>query len=146
MQLDPDWLSDFPKLRAEDFRETSPATAEYNCIAWAAGDSDRWWWPGWSYYWPRNAPRERSVEAFVRVYSLSGYQHCGDGLLENGFEKVAIYAKAGKPTHVARQLMNGEWTSKLGQDVDITHVKLSCLEGGIYGHVQVFLKRPRGDG
>jgi hypothetical protein len=38
--------SDFPRLIPLNHRETSPATAAYNCVAWAAGDTDHWWRPG----------------------------------------------------------------------------------------------------
>ncbi len=33
----------------------------YNCIAFAAGDQNRWWWPHFNkfcYYWPPHLPRE----------------------------------------------------------------------------------------
>ena len=35
----------FPALVGTGYFVTSPATPEYNCIAWAAGETDRWWWP-----------------------------------------------------------------------------------------------------
>ena len=35
----------FPGLRNSAYRVTSPAARDYNCIAWAAGDATRWWWP-----------------------------------------------------------------------------------------------------
>ena len=41
---------------------------------------------------------------------------------------VAIYQSGGLPTHAARQLSDGNWTSKLGPNIDITH-SLSGLEG-----------------
>jgi hypothetical protein len=40
-----------------------------------------------------------------------------------------------------RQLPSGEWTSKLGRDVDITHT-LAGLKGDSYGKPVVFLGRP----
>jgi hypothetical protein len=56
---------------------------------------------------------------------------------------VALYAKpAGTVTHAARQLASGEWTSKLGKDVDISH-SLRSLEGLTYGKVAVLLRRKR---
>jgi len=59
------------------------------------------------------------------------------------FEKVAIYALDGEPTHAARQLSDGTWTSKLGKDIDITHT-LRALEGSTYGQVAAYLKRALG--
>jgi hypothetical protein len=48
---------------------------------------------------------------------------------------------AGIPTHAARQLTSGAWTSKLGNAADIEH-ELRALEGEIYGVVALILKRP----
>jgi hypothetical protein len=76
----------FPRLGSTGFKVTSPATPRYNCIAWAAGDQSRWWWPTLPYWWPPQVPREDTVEAFVRVYAMLGYTPCQDGTLEAGFE------------------------------------------------------------
>lgn len=35
----------FPGLRETEYTLTSPEDRGYNCIAWAAGDLSRWWWP-----------------------------------------------------------------------------------------------------
>ena len=37
-----------------------------------------------------------------------GYESCADGMLEEGFERVAFYQSgSGDVSHVARQLSNG---------------------------------------
>lgn len=131
----------FPRLEAEGFRRTSQHTPEYNCIAWAAGDDDRWWWPSPESYWPPGVPEEATLECFVLAFATRGYEPCADGALEPGVEKVALYAdEAGVPTHAARQLPTGRWTSKLGTEVDIEHT-LPGLEGPVYGKVAAFLRR-----
>src|SRR5258708_7445589 len=107
----------FPKLSETVYIITSPATDRYNCIAWVAGDTDSWWWPDpfEQEYWPDEAPREETLEAFVVAFTGLGYALCLSGELEAGFEKLAFYADGhGVPTHAARQLRNGQWTSKLG--------------------------------
>jgi hypothetical protein len=43
--------------------------------------------------------------------------------------------------HFAWQLKDGNWTSKLGKDVDISHKTLQAIEGEIYGIVRQILKR-----
>lgn len=105
-------------------RTTSPASKEYNCIAWAAGDSKKFWWPLGG-YWPPNTPREVTLDMFERIFNNLGYERCSNADLEPGYRKIAIYAKSdGKPTHAARQLDNGKWTSKLGKREDVEHDSL----------------------
>jgi hypothetical protein len=70
-----------------------------------------------------------------------GFERCDDADWEPGVEKLAIFADASGPTHVARQLPNGMWTSKMGKMEDIEHT-LEGLSGGKYGYVQVILRRP----
>lgn len=132
--------SPFPALRASGFEVTSPATPAYNCIAWAAGENGRWWWPNPFGYWPDGVPVEETVEAFVLAYRTLGYEPCADGELEAGYEKVAIFSLNGKPTHAARQLPDGKWTSKLGMQVDLSH-GLGALNGPQYGEPTSFVRR-----
>lgn len=123
---------------------TSPSTAEYNCIAGAAGDTERWWWPisGSFAYWPLNIPLQETLEAFIEAFAVLGYSPCEDTEFEEGHEKIALYVdNSGKPTHAARQLSNGRWTSKLGKGQDIEH-ELDGLNGSGYGTVAQVLKRP----
>ena len=98
-------------------------------------------------YWPANALRQVTLEAFILAYGTLGYEPCPDGTLEPGFQKIVLYARAGKPTHVARQLDGGAWTSKLGKWVDIEHDDpdevLRFPKCSIYGDPVQFLKRPR---
>jgi hypothetical protein len=135
----------FPSLRNSSFRVTSQATRQYNCIAWAAGDTARWWWPDlggdMGAFWPSGVPQEESLEAFAAAFATLGYAICSDELPEPGFEKVALFAEAGMPTHAARQLPGGRWTSKLGLAEDIEH-DLYAVSGELYGNVVLFLKRP----
>jgi hypothetical protein len=141
-------LLGLPGLNSENCRITSMDSARYNCIAWAAGDSSRWWWPDAlrSYYWPSDAPREETIEAFVSAYATLGYAECSDASLEAGFQKVALFAKNSggevlKPTHAALQLPSGHWTSKLGALEDVDHSDLMALQGPAYGITVRYLKR-----
>ncbi len=136
-------LDAFLFLQNEGSSETSPAAPEYNCIAWAAGRTDVAWWPDSEKigYWPQDAPRVETLEAFHQAFESLGYSRCGDGDLEPDFEKVAFYALGGHPKHAARQLPDGQWSSKLGKYIDITHT-LHGLEGPLYGDVAGFMKRP----
>ncbi len=135
----------FPGLVGSGWRVTSPADTDYNCIAWAAGDTRNWWWPSQNVhteYWPPGVPRVETLDAFRAAFVLLGYVACGDEQREAGFEKVAIFASTqGLPKHAARQLMSGRWTSKLGNGEDIEH-GLRNLEGTLYGTIALVLKRP----
>lgn len=132
----------FPKLGIADFKLTSPETDDYNCIGWAAGVNHQFWWPSDDYYWPSEAPRVESIEAFIAAFATVGYVRSADATLKEGFEKIAIYVgSSGKPTHAARLLADGRWTSKLGPYKDISHRTLFGLEGGEYGTVSVFMER-----
>jgi hypothetical protein len=142
--------TDFPHLKDEDWQESSPVDASYNCIAFAAGRSDVYWWPDpfappLNDYWPQGVLCEETIEAFIELYRTFGYEpsdSSDDGSLETGYEKIALFALGTTPTHAAKQLPDGRWTSKLGVYEDIEHNNLSCLDGPCYGRVVQFLRRP----
>ena len=70
------------------------------------------------------------------------YAPCADDQRENGFEKVAIFVdSSGTPTHAARQMGSGMWSSKLGKEHDIAHELLGVC-GRHYGSVGMIVKRP----
>ena len=75
------------------------------------------------------------------AFESIGYQTCDDGALDEGFEKIALYALGMMYTHVARQLIDGRWTSKLGQLEDITHNTPEAIENSDYGEVAQFMRR-----
>jgi hypothetical protein len=130
-----------PRLSAKNYRETSPSTWSYNCIAWAAGSTDAWWWPAPGRFWPPGVEREETLAAFLEAFATLGYIPCESAELEKDFEKVAIYAVGELPAHAARQMGDGRWTSKLGPNIDIEHETLDALAGGTYGEVRVVLRR-----
>ncbi len=134
----------FPALRGQTHAITSPRDDRYNCIAWAAGDDRNWWWPDPDQEdaWPAGVAREETVAAFRDAFATLGYQVCDDERLEEGCEKIALFALADVPKHASRQLPNGRWTSKLGPREDIEH-SLHDLTGIVYGSVVLVMRRPR---
>ena len=143
---------EFPHLDpSTTYTKTSEPTINYNCIAWAVGDANRWWWPDKMMmgFWPTKAKREEKLEAFEQAFATLGYATCEDGTLEDGFEKIALYASPNplsghwKPKHAARQLPNGNWTSKMGPLEDISHPTVEALHDACYGMVVRYFKRPR---
>ncbi|MDT7777668.1 MAG: hypothetical protein QOC99_180 [Acidobacteriota bacterium] len=151
-QAENDIKREFENLKDGDFNVTSRWTGVYNCIAHAARDPKRKWWPvpegSTDAYWP-TATRRRTARAFIRAFQTLGYEPCDNGELEAGYEKVAIYVSdkatpenpLDSPTHMARQLPCGKWTSKLGGKEDIVHDSLDSLAGKEYGRVHSFMKR-----
>lgn len=136
----------FPNLTSDNYALTSPDTIDYNCVAWAAESDEEWWWPDpmEQEYWPDGVPREETLSAFIEAFRTIGYEPCQDEELESGVQKIAIYANAQNvPRHVARQLPNGEWTSKIGQYEDIQHQALDVLTGvaPAYGTVVQVMQR-----
>lgn len=135
---------------------TSPSTPIYNCIAWAASDTNNWWWPTLNGFWPANVPRELTLEAFELAYNTLGYSRCDNENLESGYEKIAIYVDNNNiPQHAARQLQNGTWTSKLGKNIDVEHdlhelrqhvldLSRNQQKPTDYGVVRLILKRSLG--
>jgi hypothetical protein len=133
-----------PSLQGSGYQVTSPKDEAYNCIAWAAQETQRWWWPSPSgeAFWTEDVPREESVPSFEQALGTLGYEVCLSEEMEEGFEKIALFADAaGLPTHAARQLPSGRWSSKLGEREDIEH-NLHDLSGEEYGSV-VRVMRPR---
>jgi hypothetical protein len=127
------------------YRETSPRTRRYNCAAWANGVDSKWWQALPGYYWPRHGvPNDGTIDSYEKLYELCGFVRCDDGSLQAGEEKIALFGKGAEFEHVARQLPDGRWTSKLGTLEDIEHADLEALSGDLYGNVVAFMRRTRG--
>jgi hypothetical protein len=133
----------FPNLGPGNHRVTSERATAYNCIAWAAGDNARWWWPVEvpDVHWPEGVPRVEDLASFAAAFATLGYEPCESNDPEPGREKVAIYAVGGSPKHAARQLPDGWWTSKLGKSFDIAHT-IEAVAGPTYGEPSLILSRP----
>jgi hypothetical protein len=140
--------SHFPNLTRDSYRKTSDATDKYNCAAWVVGDQLQWWQPPFpikepGHYWPEGAPKTLFISSFIKAYELCGFVRC-DNSIEEGCQKIALYADVnGYFMHVAVQLPNGKWSSKLGEWEDIEHENLDALQGHYpaYGFVECWMKR-----
>ena len=132
----------FPRLDESNHQVTSPRTIKYNCVAWAAGQTDRWWQPGC--FWPIESARDdHGIGNLVMAFKSFGFEECEDGSLDPSVEKLALYGSSLMYTHVARQLPDGQWTSKLGQLEDIVHATAEVIAGGDYGEVVQYMRRAR---
>ena len=71
----------FPHLNRGEYQLLSEATAIYNCIAWAIGDQENWWWPFdiAPYQWPAAVPMEETIDSFKMFFELYGFEECQSG-------------------------------------------------------------------
>jgi len=147
-------VANFPMQWKHPFRKTSEVDGKYNCIAWALGHTWTWYEPRIENYryrlpkfltrWPPEVPNEYSQEAYIKFFEYHGFERCSDGRLEHGIEKVAFYyigLGIDRP-HACKQLKDGKWSSKMGNQEDVEH-DLQSMEKGRYGEVVQFLKRAR---
>ena len=135
-------LPAFPNSALEPLEVTSIATGNYNCIAWALEETYRNYWvqPEDFFDWLPSVPHLETLESFIAFFKTAGYDVCDSDQPEPGFQKIAFFVKDGLPTHAARQLSDGTWTSKLGVLEDVRH-SLFSVSGGLYGEVAVVLRR-----
>jgi hypothetical protein len=139
--MDSLFKQDFPLLKDVASKKTSEVDGRYNCIAWAFGDNRRHWWPNQKRsYWPINCSGMSVSVAFQELFKRGGWEQAINPYYEIGHEKIALYTLNGEPTHASRLLPNGRWTSKLGQNIDLTH-ELSDLEGPKYGKPTSFYRK-----
>lgn len=130
----------FPNLSVSGYRITSPVSLEYNCVAWALGITNQWW--SHDRIWLDSVPRSPETSALTQLFEAFGYSVCDSPDSEPGYDKVALYARDGEWQHAARQLENGQWTSKLGPFEDITHPSPEDVAGELYGDVYCIMRRP----
>lgn len=136
---------DFPNLHTSSFEYTSKKTSIYNCFAYIAGYTDCWWLPDplGLYYWPPSAPREQTVDAYIKAYESLEYILCDSHHYEEGYDKIAFYLNNKNiPIHAAIQLPSGRWSSKVGKEEDIAH-ELYALEIEDRSKVKIYMKREK---
>lgn len=62
---------DFPRLTPDNHRVSSPASADYNCIAWSVGDTEHWWQPG--LYWPILSPADDYGIGVLEAFAVNWF-------------------------------------------------------------------------
>jgi hypothetical protein len=140
-------LKYWPSLIPSTYHKTSDEFKDYNCVAWVTRiktenidfSQDDEGNPVIDPYFLTSYP-------YIEYFELHGFELCDSPDWEEGFEKIAIYEKDGKFKHVASQLGNKNWTSKIGEFEDIEHYSLEALEGHpyknmSYGKISLFMKR-----
>jgi hypothetical protein len=131
----------FLNSEKEPFIITSPENAHYNCVAWALGDTENWWEPDEDYLWLPHLELDDRLQTIQRFFEYFGFERVLQPDWENQLEKIALYSNDGLfCSHVAKQTVDGHWTSKLGVSFDVNH-SLMTLKDGIYGHLAVVLQK-----
>jgi len=134
----------FPKITKKNHSVKSDQSPQYNCIAFAADETNRKWWPILlpDAFWPAGVPYTETPDSFIAAFATLGYAVCTDDQYVEGVEKVALYTSGGRVKHAAKLIGPDRWASKLGQQEDIHHKK-GAVAGGIYGEPTVYMSRPR---
>lgn len=132
----------FPGLEGDErFEVNSPNDNKYNCLAFAASRTDRFWWPAIAdgCFWPLD-DLSTEFNNLILAYETVGYQLCDSWEFDPKLKKIALYVDDNNQfTHASRQLRIGLWTSKLGQAFDIIHGTPYTIEGDVYGKVGAFM-------
>lgn len=136
-----------PNLTPLNSTKTSEPTFDYNCLAWALGITDLWMdMPNYfqPFYNLDPSNLDHSAKGYAQILAENfGFEQCDNPEVEDDFEKVVLYEKDGDWTHIAIQLSNGAWSSKLGDLEDIVHTSVDALAGGPYGNPILYMKRQR---
>lgn len=133
----------WPNLNSSNYELKSDPTDEYNCVAWAnhinhqsvdlSLDDDGE---------PLSYP-DLSCLTYIEYFQSQGFEICESAEWEEGFEKIALYERDDETfEHVARQMSNSIWTSKLGEWEDIEHSTLESLQSNhFYGIPAWYMRR-----
>jgi hypothetical protein len=129
----------FPNLKKGDYCVTGSATPKYNCYAWSVGITNQWMEKVVDTYGNNNGVLEFSD--FDRMYATAGLKPV-IGKTDSKAE-IALYGKNGKPTHAARKTGTkcGDWESKLGENVRISHYPQQIAGGPVYGDINRYYVR-----
>jgi uncharacterized protein (UPF0297 family) len=131
----------FPYL--QHCRVTRNIDRNYNGVAWAMFDRNKYWDPDpfHQFYWPTHLLRERTLRVFEQLFEDHEYEYTDNFQFESGYEKIVIYVLDGQPTHVARQEDFDKWTSKMDRCEEINHLNPCILESEKLGNIATILKR-----
>jgi hypothetical protein len=140
----PDQRTGFPRL-GEEFEVLAPASVMYNCIGWSLGNTGAW-------VWPTDGQQPAYLPNFDALYRYYGFRRVKGLEFRRwpGHDKVVLYAVRKsdgsiQPTHAARQMPDGSWSSKLGSLPLIRHLHPNDIAGPSYGVPYVIYVRKRPD-
>jgi hypothetical protein len=107
--------------------------AAYNCYGWCLCSRDYGWYCLLASLW--RAPPDVQLAWFDHFFTTRGWKISKNCKPEKGVRKIALYCRAGTPTHGAKQVEDDWWESKLASQERIVHPGTASLEGLMYGRV-----------
>lgn len=129
----------FPNLiNEQNFEIKSLLTEDYNCIAWVQEIDD-----DWIQIVEPDGKLVFAAKRYLDYFKNLGYVETPNKELESGVSKIAIYidTSTDRFKHVAKQMEDGRWKSKLGDWEDIEHDVAETLIGKSYGDKIIYLLR-----
>jgi len=134
----------WPNLTDDQFEYKSDVDPKYNCVAWVLGITNRFIDPDSELTWPVELEKNYSIETYVSYFKKQGFRICSDDKYDDNIIKIALYAdEHGDFAHVAIQVNEKIWWSKMGRLDDIQHKTLNSLAAtkqcGDYGNVYAYM-------
>jgi hypothetical protein len=127
-------LVKFPNaIIGTNLRYTSLRTEDYNCTAWATEIIHDWVQFDNGY--------DTRISTYISYFEQKNFVRTDNKEVEIGVTKIAIYFEGEEFKHVARQLKNGKWTSKIGDWEDVEHDNIEILFGEFYGTQTIIMQR-----
>ncbi|HSS22523.1 MAG TPA: DUF4157 domain-containing protein [Pyrinomonadaceae bacterium] len=133
--VDSSLRSIFPQLKTGEYCVTAPATSKYNCFAWSVGDTSKWLDNEVDTVHGNNNGKLEYSD-FDSMYAKRGLKPVIGSTPSD--PQVALYGIGADPTHAARRRSDlgcGNFESKLGASVRITHYPQDLEGGTVYGNV-----------
>jgi hypothetical protein len=131
----------FPNIIGQTFK-ISQSVGDFNCVSFTLDIFDGWMWTN-TELWPyQQISRNSGLSGFKKLYTLYGYKECNNSIFEDGYVKIAFYAKQNIPMHACKQF-GKIWKSKIGENTIIDH-ELEWLCGNTedaYGDIAFIMKK-----
>lgn len=138
------FANDYPHLK-DNYIQTSDETIEYNCISFVLDDYENIYssW-GEEGLWIDGLERTHTPGNYAEFFRIKGgFEICLNSDLEESIEKIAIFGEENEFLHVAIQIQDGKWKSKMGEFEDIQHNTLKAVSGKRCGFPLIYMARTR---
>lgn len=143
-------IRQFPGLEPGEYKFVQNSERNNgNCIALSLNIPSPWIWPtakGYvpsidstiaSEFWPRNLSNDYTLDNFLEMYKLFGFQQTDEEGYEEGYWKNALYGHdENNITHAAHLLKDGTFV----KGPLLIH-QPKAIEGDVYGHIITYVKR-----